>query len=295
MTQIEFFDGSKRKYNIMLPSCWDEMTADQVRFVFREYDKVVSGKLSPLQLEVLLVFRLLGLRRISTKSAFNEAVTSNIAQICKTIDYIFLSSENGALPQLSFCSVQNPLPAVRTKARVLTGPATLCQDLTFGEYRQASVALNAFFQSSDIRDLDECIAHLYRPQSAVANKAGRKVRPVLPETFESEVKAVSGIPGWQKNIIMMWFASCINYLQTGTLTLGGEEVDMSRLFSSSDGSGQPSTWNDLLIQLAREGTIGNIEAVDEAPLMVVLLHMWSNYKENKRHEKAAKARKTRKA
>ena len=95
---------------------------------------------------------------------------------------------------------------------------------------------------------------------------------------------------WQKTLIMLWFASCINYLQTGTVQIDGEDVDMSRLFSSEKSKdGELScTWQDLTIAIAKEQTIGNMERVDEEPLYSIIGIMWHNYKDNKRYEKIGK-------
>jgi hypothetical protein len=289
MTQVEFFDNNKRKHNIQLPSEWDEMRSDHIRFIFRKYEECLSGSLTPYQLQILLLYRLLGIGRPTSAPLSSESSLINISEICKHLDFIFIKSDDGdGIPQLSFSSIQQPLPMIRTKARLLVGPATLCQNLTFGEFRNAALALNTFFKTADITDLDECIAHLYRPRSSRANKAGRMVKSILPEHVEKETKEVGAIEPWQKNLIMMWFSACINYLQTGTITLGGEDVDMSKLFSD-EGGGLSSTWNDLLIQLAREGTMGDVDSVDASPLMLVIMHMWSNYKENQRYEKTRKA------
>ncbi len=71
-------------------------------------------------------------------------------------------------------------------------------------------------------------------------------------------------------------------------------MDLSLLFAPDGGTGRgPSmTWNDLLIQLAKDHTIGNIDRVDEEPLFSVLSILWSNHKEAKRYEATAKAQKT---
>ena len=91
---------------------------------------------------------------------------------------------------------------------------------------------------------------------------------------------------------MLWFASCIHFLQTGTIQLDGEDVELSRLFSGGSGSkGElSSNWQDLAIEIAREGSIGNIERVNEEPLYSIISIMWHNYKENKRNEKIGKSK-----
>ena len=286
MIKVDFRDGDKLIRSVNMPENWDEMTADQVRYVFEVYERLVSGELTKVQFEVRVVYKLLGiLRGPSRKAAYDRDIINNVNALRQCLSFLYNNPEED-IPQLSFRSIQNPLPSIIAGKRRLCGPATLCQDLTFGEFRNASMCLNQFFQTEDTSSLDECIAHLYRPRCSKSNKAGRKVRPVQVDTFEAEIKAISEIPAWQKNLVMLWFASCINYLQTGTISIGGEEIDLQKLFQEGDESSvHPATWNDLLIQIAKEGTIGNTEAVDDAPLMIIILHMWSNYKENKRNER----------
>lgn len=292
MIKIDFRNEKNQiTRSVNMPESWDEMSAAQVRIIFEKYEDLAGGKITRRQFEILAVYTLVGITRgPSALAARNAAIIENVTGLIKYVNFLFIDANPEIpVPQLSFKSIQNPLPSITVKGRKLYGPATLCQDLTFGEFRNAAMALNGFFNTEDIVSLDECIANLYRPRAAKANKAGRRVKPVKIETFEDDVAAVSTIKPWQKNLVMLWFASCINYLQSGTISLGGEEVDLKMLFSDSDEPGtQPATWNDLLLQVSREGTIGNIEAVDEAPLMMILLHMWSNYKENKRNERIIK-------
>lgn len=289
MIKVDFRDGDKLVRSINMPENWDEMTADQVRYVFQEYEKLVIGELTKRQFEILVVYKFLGLLHgPSRRAAFNRDIVNNVSALCQCLSFLY-NNPADEIPQLSFRSIQNPLRSVMAGKRALCGPATLCQDLTFGEFRNASMCLNQYFRTEDPASLDECIAHLYRPRCSKANKAGRKVRPVRVDTFDADIRAISLMQAWQKNLIMLWFASCINYLQTGTISIGGEEVELRKLFQESEEpTAQPATWNDLLIQIAKEGTIGNTDAVDDAPLMVILLHMWSNYKENKRNERNIK-------
>lgn len=292
MTKFEFTDqGGKHRFTVQIPAEWEEMTAAQVQYIFRLYESLANGKLTPLQLQIRALYFFLGINGGPSASASRKPViVRNVAQMVKYLDFIFIYPDTEAgIPQLSFGSVQNPLPTVRAKARTLAGPAALCQDLTFGEFRNAAMSLNAFFRTEEPESLDECIACLYRPRAARPNRAGRRVKPILPESFPEEVRDVAGIPSWQKNLIMMWFSACIGYLQSGTLTLGGEDVDMKLMFAGDgDAGGPPATWNDLLVQIAKDGALGDMEAVDDAPLMTVILHMWTNYKESKRHERAVR-------
>jgi hypothetical protein len=158
----------------------------------------------------------------------------------------------------------------------------------------AATALNQFFKSSDPEELDECIRHLYRPASRHCNRAGRFVRPIGDDGSPKELETIRKIPFWQKNLILVWFSSCLEWIQQKTIIIDGEEVNMKLLFNSEESSSSKNdtfTWSDLLVQIAREGSIGTMAEVDREPLFSVFGIMWSNYKENKRYEKAAKTSK----
>ncbi len=288
MISLEFTENGTTRKKLEFPNEWDEMTAAQVRFIFQQYELLAARAITNREFRIRVVYNLLGLGRPSLKSAIHMNVAENVARLCEHLDFLFNEgTDQDEVPALSFNSVQNALPTVRLSARTFIGPSTLCQDLTFGEFRNAALALNTFFRTEDNSSLDECIAHLYRPAAARPNKAGRKVKAVKPSTFEQELALISKMAPWQKNLIMLWFASCIHFLQNEKITISGEDIDMKMLFTttSEDGASFSATWNDLLVEVAREGTLGTAEEVDEAPFMFIILLMWTNYKGNKRNER----------
>lgn len=294
MTTIEIFE---RGITRTIPSSWEEMTDKQVCFVIKTHDECIRKRLSPLAFSVRVLYHLLGIRYdwrnmlwevMHPKKA--ELRNANIYMLCdKCLGFLFAEDSM----QLAFSRTDNPLPIARAGrfSKQLIGPANMLQNLSFGEFRHAATAMNAFFKSKRIEDLDESIAFLYRVRANRPNRCGRQVATIDNNTFGRDVRRVARLPLWQKNLIMLWFASCLNYLQTGTIIIDGEEIDMSRLFSSGDEHSSESAafaWNDLLIQIAREQTIGNIERVDEEPLFTILHLLWHNHKEHKRNEKIGK-------
>ena len=108
--------------------------------------------------------------------------------------------------------------------------------------------------------------------------------------LEKSVRIVSRFRSWQKNLIMLWFSACISYLQTGVVMIDGEAVNMSNLFEGDEekASDVVYNWNDMLVEIAKEQTIGTIDRVDEEPLFSIFGLMWHNYKERKRYEKINK-------
>jgi hypothetical protein len=292
MNTIEVFETGKV---VQVPGSWREMTPEQVRGVFRIFEWCLRHGKSPLEFNVRVLWMLLGVRRTVKgwlADIFNGSSSvrdENVYRMCETFLGFLFSEESAAL---TFDSVANPMPVVRSGLVWLHGPGELLQDLTFGEFRHASAAINRFFRSHEPEDLDECIAFLYRRRCRKANRAGRMVPDVDQRNARGHIHRASRLKGWQKNLVMMWFSACLKYLQSGVLEIDGEEIDLSRLFAGDDKhSGVSFGWNDLLVEVAKENTLGNIDRVDEEPLFSVLSIMWHNYKERKRNEQIIKASK----
>ena len=302
MTEIEIYDtGAKAQ----IPSSWDEMTASQVLYAFRIYSDCVGRGGSPLEFQILMLHHFLGISRPSASRLFwaripemEERICENTAMLCDRCMSFLLDVDDKSLQcRLSFDSVDNPLPRVRMKCRLthLYGPASLLQDLTFGEFRHASVALQTFLRTAKESDLNECIAFLYRRKSRHPNRAGRYVPDIDNGNIEAAARDASRLEPWQKNIIILWFASCLKYLQSGIVDIDGESVELSRLFASGDGAtlgGYSFGWSDLAVQIAKDNVVGSIERVDEEPLFSILGIMWHNFKEQKQYEAISKAHKT---
>ena len=292
MNTIEVFETGKV---VQVPGSWREMTPEQVRGVFRIFERCLRRGESPLDFNVRVLWMLLGVRR-TVKGWFADIFNGsssvrdeNVYRMCEKFLGFLFSEESAAL---TFDSVANPMPVVRSGLVRLYGPGELLQDLTFGEFRHASAAINRFFRSHEPEDLNECIAFLYRRRCRKANRAGRMVPDVDQRNARGHIHRASRLKGWQKNLVMMWFAACLKYLQTGVLEVDGEEIDLSRLFAGDEShSGVSFGWNDLLVEVAKENTLGNIDRVDEEPLFSVLSIMWHNYKERKRNEQIIKASK----
>lgn len=263
-----------------IPSSWDEMSPEDIRFAFRTFDKCVRKGRSPLEFNVRMLMRFLDIDKLPDDKT--GRVSENVFMLCeRCLGFLF---EEGTA-KLSFSSVRNPIPRIGR----LHGPADLLSDLTFGEFRHATRALQAWISGKEPSDLEETVAILYRTPSSKANRAGRKAGPIDGPSFRRDCRRAGRIPAWKKNLVIVWFSSCLKYIQEGTITIDGEDVDMSLLFGPGEGSGPAFTWNDLLIQIAKEQTVGPMDRVDEEPFFSILRIMWSNYKEVKRYEATAKA------
>ncbi len=284
MTEIRI-EGRDR--SVFIPSSWEEMNGRQVRHIFRLFHKCVRENLSPLEFNIRALYYFLKVRRGRKKC---DSVLAERVYLLTEQCTGFLLDDSGAAPRLSFRSITNPMPSMGLRR----GPGELCQSLTFGEFRHAAMAVKSLPTTKDRGNVDECVALLYRLPLGRCNKAGRRCTSPGGIFFRFELWLMRRMPQWRKHLAFSWFCNVLSYLQSGTVIIDGEEVDMRQLFSSgsSSSSGPACGWNDLLIQLAKDGTIGNIDAVDAEPLMSIFQIMWSNYKEFKRYEASSKTGKS---
>ena len=280
MTEIDVYETGKK---VTIPSTWSEMTPEQVQTVFRIHDRAVRKGWTVMERNVRILYALLGIRP-GWKTAYpTSRMVENVVMLCERC-LGFLGEEG-----LYFDGLANPLPRVGR----LYGPGELLQDLSFGEFRAACRAQQAFLKVHHPEDMDEMVGILYRSRCRKENRAGRRAGPLAGKKFRKDVRRAGRMKSWQKRLVLLWFCACLHYLQTGRIILNGEDVDLSMLFQDPDTvKGPAATWNDLLFQVAREQTLGNIDRVEEEPLFSVLALMWSNYKEAKRYEETAKARKS---
>lgn len=279
--------------DIQVPSSWDELSRKDVQWVFKTYTECLAS--SPLDFHIRLLYRFLNMKptfrnrlAIAISEEAREQFADNVEYCCrKLLDWVL--EENDGELYLTFDSIINPLPTVRVGLSTLIGPADGLQDLSFAEFRAASSAMETFTRSKDVKALDECISILYRPKGKI-NKAGRAVGEF--DYNRITTRYVKHLSLWKKNLIITWFASCLKFIQGGKIELNSEPVDLSLLFhSDSDKVNIPFTWNDLVIEIAKERSIGNVDEVDSQSLYTILGILWHNYKEQQRYEQMEKAHK----
>lgn len=282
MVKIESIDGTYVKF----PESWDDLSASQSRFIFKTFERCLKNGWSPLEFSVRVLIRLLGIKaRRIPRERYGDYGEKAYLLIENRLGFLF--DESSDIARLSFKSLSNPMPRIGLRR----GPDFLCRNLTFGEFRHAAMAVKMFADTGSEEHLDECMAILYRLPALRENKAGRRATSLGGSAFRLECFLARRTAGWRKQLALAWFCYTLDYLQHGTIIIDGEEIKMSLLFDGGSSSGPGCTWNDLLIQLAKDGAIGSISDVDDEPLFSIFQILWSNYKEYKRYEATSKANK----
>ncbi len=290
MTEIEVFENGHKTY---IPSTWEELSEKDIQHIFMLYDNAIRNETPFIEYKIELLFYFLK-SKLNISNALrvkheNSIVTENINYLIeKCLSFLFKENENTPFPVLSYNLLRSPFSkGLKIKGKTLVSCSDALLDLTYGEFRHLGSSLNSFFKTNNLSDLDEAIACVFRPSVNRPNKAGRYVKAFDNSDFNKDVELVSMIPSWKKNLLMYWMANCLNFLQTGSVEIDGEQIELNLLFASDslEESKHPFTWNDLLLHIAKDGVLGNKNEVDTEPLTSILQIMWSNYKQMKKDEK----------
>ena len=86
----------------------------------------------------------------------------------------------------------------------------------------------------------------------------------------------------------MWFSACVKFLQTGTIAVAGEQIDMRTIFSSEEtahDAGPKFTLTDVAYELARDRALGTLNDIDEEGLYTIFQILHHNVKQAKRNAK----------
>ena len=157
----------------------------------------------------------------------------------------------------------------------LRGPQSHGGDLTFGEFRAATAAMNLYTEDHLPSDLLALVAVLYRfPDPATGKRA-----PFDPDDLPTLMRDVQRVmPDWLQWGVYAWFARFCEYLLTGKFVIDGQTVTFSPVFGRREKDapqwvGQDLGLNSILYTVAESGVFGTATETDRAPLLRILLKL----------------------
>ena len=179
-----------------------------------------------------------------------------VAMVADTLEWMWLVDDEAGCISLHFDTTRNLLPEYKG----LRGPQSHGGDLTFGEFRAATAAMNLYTEDHLPSDLLALVAVLYR----------------FPDPVMRDVQRV--MPDWLQWGVYAWFARFCEYLLTGEFIIDGQTVTFAPVFGRRDKdgerpSGQDLGLNSILYTVAESGVFGTATETDRTPLLRVLLKL----------------------
>lgn len=256
--------------NIMFPDGWEDVqTFEWMKLLAFHYVMLLEGKHIYLE-SVLRAWTLFILehRGFRIRGVDDWLLVDRMS---KSLTWVYALNDKGEI-ELTCDTTVNLLPVYKA----LVGPASHGADLTFGEFRHAVTAMNAYTEMHDPADLLALCAILYRKQ--YKDRDGSLRRNKFRVWRMGEYLSDAGqIPPSLRYGIYVQFAYFCKYLQTGTFVIDGSEVSFAPLFekgaAQTDASVQDLGLSGIRLSVAESGVFGDAEGTDDAPLLQVMLKM----------------------
>jgi hypothetical protein len=272
---------------LYMPSELSECDSRQYIAMCELITKRNSGIISDDDFRVMAVYKLLNLKPVESSNIISEQhKLSNIYLIAELIDSFFEVNESGQKIIKQFY-IHNPVPKITPLWKTYYGPSDGFSNLTFGEYVDVLRLFLDFGVSGSPELLYDIVAILYREKQnfhfirkRLNNYKGDCRISYNSNKVVKRSKAMQKAPVGFVYGVYLLFASFQKYLTTAKLPWGGQEIDLSILFTSASGeqSGSSNTpdlgMDSLVFSLAESGAFGAYSDVRNTGLWEILIRMY---------------------
>ena len=271
---------------IIIPNCWDEVTSDEWTRLLVLFDAMLHIEeftfedLRRKMAEYMLTQRGLGVNIFMRDDRYYLLVD----EIAEGLDWMIARNDEGKV-LIKLDTTRQLLPYVG----YLIGPKSHAEDLTFGEFHAAIAAVNRYNESQDDNDLMALAAILYRRE-----RWDYKRSPFHAEDMGSLMEQATAIPWHLRFGIYVWFSYLCYYIRTGWFDIKGSTVCFAPLFRQAEENDErPEEANELglngiLLSVAQSGVFGDVDKVNQTPVLKVFMKLLSDYHEAERIKRMSK-------
>lgn len=262
-------------YTALIPDSYAEMTRSQVLFIMQQLHALQREAITPAEFRVRCLYRLLNVKR-TVRCMLRDRIFPADAELRaqtvvllaeQLLGFLFTDQDGRLVP--AFDCITNHLPVLRIGRVKLVGPDDGLLDLSFGELIAADADLMRYTATRDQRHVDDLIARLYRPRGPL-QPSGRRVEAFDTERTPRYARLVRRLPAWQKQLILLWYAACVNNLQHGTFFVSGREISFAPLFGGDETDGNSLGWLSVQFDLAEKRIFGGMDATAQTNVIDVL-------------------------
>lgn len=255
--------------DIEFPDCWEELQPAEWVYLLKLRNLLMVQRGVSLT-DVKRAWCAFVLKKRGVKPRGTEGMLL-VDRLADTLEWMWLVDDEAGCVSLRFDTTRNLLPVYKG----LQGPASHGGDLTFGEFRAATAAMNLYTEDHLPSDLLALVAVLYRfPDPATGKRT-----PFDPDDLPTLMRDVQRVmPDWLQWGVYAWFARFCEYLLTGEFVIDGQTVTFSPVFGRREkdapqGVGQDLGLNSILYTVAESGVFGTAADTDRTPLLRVLLKL----------------------
>lgn len=259
-----------KKDNLEFPDCWEEVAPEEWVYLLKLRHALRVRRGVSLQ-DIRRAWCAFVLKRRGYRfRRKHETDDMNLVdRLAGTLGWMWVVDDEEGCVALDFHTTKNLLP----EWQGLRGPASHGADLTFGEFRCATAAMNLYTTDHYESDLLALTATLYRTPGT----GGRRI-PFCRDNMPGYMRDAVKMPGWMQWGVYVWFAYFCEYLLSGCFVIDGQEVTFAPVFSRREldaprSSAQDLGLNSILYTVAESGVFGTADDTDRTPLLRVLLKL----------------------
>lgn len=257
---------------INFPDCWEEVSPNEWVYLLKLRHELMTRHGVTLT-DVRRAWCAFVLKRRGYKFRHKHDTDDMVLtdRLAGTLGWMWKEEAEGGSRWISLTvdTTQNLLP----EWNGLRGPASHGADLTFGEFRAATAAMNLYTQDHLPSDLLALVAVLYRKPDTDGKR-----QPFDLDSLPGYMRDARPMPYWLQWGVYAQFACFCDYLTRGSFVIDGNEVSFAPVFSRRDpeaprSSAQDLGLNSILYTVAESGVFGTAIDVDRSPLLRVLLKL----------------------
>lgn len=289
----------EKKLMLYLPHDLSECNAIQYMDMCELIYRYQAGEIGYFDIRAQAIYKLLNL--VPSKKQLlvmdEEAKWANVYQLSLLINTFFEEDSQGKKIIKQYYT-HNPVPSFKPLWKRYYGPSDGFMNITFGEYRDGLRMFLDFAATGNTNLLYLLTAIFYRKKRVLnlfRKDKGDVRRPYNIHTIDKRAETFRYAPiGFVYGFYLL-FASFQKYLTTAVVPWGGQELDLSILFTSEE-NGQleavPGLGMDsVAFTLAQSGEFGDMEGVNNTNMWEILVRLYDLKKKDldyKLNDKSAK-------
>lgn len=260
-----------------LDECNEKEFISIARFAYAQQ----TGKISLEQFKTLTVFALLDIHKKAHKSK-DEDFWANIAYLSELVNNFFEIDEENKIYRLNIDFLMPKIESFEYFKTKYYGPTDPLNHISFGQWIDATELILEHHQEYSEETFTRLLAILFlRKNEEYPTKK-------ISEFIDKRTKHFKYIDKGIQYGVYLFFTSFMNYLNSASVDIAGNEIDLSIIFDNDSDfkSSIPSVGiRSTAHTIAQSGEFGDYEKVRQVPLGEIMLRMYE-MKKNYLDEKA---------
>lgn len=279
-------ESPENKLKLEFASKVGELNTKQYLKLCHDFLDLHHGRINEDDFMVALIYNVLEMKPQKSRRA-NEDERSRMVialeQLATTLFSFWHIPEGSDIAEIDWFFTDQKLPVIEFNGRYLYGPASMLEDLTYGEYEKAHTYFSVYLRTQDEAVLDKLIAVLYRPLASdrqLLKFRKKKQERVGLQDYDlvAAEKWVSYLPPYIKYAVFIWWNNMEQFIQIAEIQTDAGPVNLSALFKKSEEE-KTSVENNtgirgVLYQLAESAVFGDMKQVEAVNFWDVMLRLY---------------------